>query len=102
MRESVVEKHLIARVKEIGGLHRKLAWIERHSAPDQFIAYHGVYLVECKRPTKDATEKQAREHERLRAQGVDVTVATTIEQVDMFIYRLQRKAAGAAAKKWST
>ena len=87
MRESVVEKHLTDAVDDLGGQHRKLRWIGRPHAPDQFIALPaaGVWLVELKRPGKGAEEGQAREHIRLRAAGTNVHLASTLAEVDNFL-----------------
>lgn len=98
MRESKVEKHLVARVKALGGEVRKVKWIGRRGAPDRLVIFPRrrqwtVYyageqividhpLVELKRPGEDAEDYQAREHERLRAAGFVVLVLDTIEKID--------------------
>lgn len=98
MRESLIEDQLHARVELLGGLWRRVKWIGRTDAPDDYIAVPSYYwrdasgvrrlhagfrgFVEVKRPSKDATEKQAREHERLRAVGVRVLVINTPELID--------------------
>lgn len=98
MRESTVEDLLHARIELLGGLWRRVRWIGRKDAPDDFIALPSYYwtdaigtrrlhggfrgFVECKRPSKDATASQAREHERLRAVGVRVLVINTPELID--------------------
>lgn len=110
MRESKVEKHLVARVKALGGEVRKVKWIGRRGAPDRLVLLpvrQGYQLVdkmvgrqrnderrleasdkcthpfiELKRPGLDAEDYQAREHERLRAAGFVVLVLDTIEKID--------------------
>ena len=37
MRESQIEKHLVKRVKELGGEVRKVQWIGRRGAPDRLV-----------------------------------------------------------------
>jgi hypothetical protein len=85
--EGKVEAYLKLRVKQTGGRHRKLRWLSRRGAPDQFIWWPGpdIYFVEVKRLGKDATVQQAREHKRLRADGFKVFVIDSKEAVDAFI-----------------
>ena len=37
MRESVIEKYLVQRVKALGGEVRKVNWIGRRGAPDRLV-----------------------------------------------------------------
>lgn len=37
MRERDIERHLVKRVKELGGEVRKVAWVGRRDAPDRFV-----------------------------------------------------------------
>lgn len=93
MRESQVEKHLVKRVEETGGLIRKIAYIGRRACPDRLVGWPTderfcqprKALVETKRPGGKARGEQEREHERLRAVGFHVYVLDTIEGVDKFI-----------------
>lgn len=88
MRESKIEKHLVRRVKEQGGEVRKLKWIERNSSPDRIVMHPKLRcFVELKATGKDATEAQAREHNRMRAMGEIVHVFNSIEQIDEWILR---------------
>lgn len=86
MRESKVEDYLTRQVRMHGGLVRKMKWIGRHSATDQFIALFGIdYLVEVKRPGKEPEPAQEREHTRLRSAGCRVRTVSTFLEVDKFI-----------------
>lgn len=86
MRESDVEKYLHDRVRALGGDYRRLAWIGRNGANDDLILLPGRHmLVECKRPKKEPTTAQAREHERLRAAGFEVYWVNTREMVDAIL-----------------
>lgn len=86
MRESNVEDYLHDRISALGGEYRRLAWIGRRNANDDLVLLPGRHmLVECKRPKKDATEAQAREHERLRAAGFEVHVVSTLAEVDTIL-----------------
>lgn len=107
MRESDIEKHLVKRVKELGGEIRKVAWIGRQGAPDRLVMVpqslqarreasmwgclddFRTIWIELKRPSKAATfpadaheRKQHREHERMRKMGQRVEVVDSIERVE--------------------
>lgn len=102
MRERDIERHLVRRVKELGGEVRKVQWIGRTGAPDRVVMVpwtaflctdtkdtRGTIWVELKNPDTiktfpaDARERaQAREHERMRKMGQRVEVIGTIEQVE--------------------
>ena len=101
MLERDIEKHLIKRVKELGGEVRKVQWVGRVGAPDRvvmlppgIVVYPGpefgyTIWVELKNPSTIKTfpsnpheRKQHREHERMRAMGQRVVVIGTIEGVE--------------------
>jgi len=87
MRESVVEQHLVKRVKALDGFVRKLKWIGHRGAPDRFVAIprRGMWLAELKRPGEGLEDHQAREHARLQNMDIRVVVLDSIEAVDAFI-----------------
>jgi hypothetical protein len=93
--ESIIRKALKARVEQYGGEVRAVSWLGRRHAPDVLCLFsngfgkHPLFshpkahiFVETKRPKKDATEGQAREHERMRAAGCVVLVISTLKQLD--------------------
>lgn len=100
MRERDIERHLVRRVKELGGEVRKIQWVGRASAPDRVVMLprqmvqkdiwqRSAIWVELKNPKTiltfpaDARERaQAREHDRMRKMGQRVKVIGTIEQVE--------------------
>ena len=104
MRESQIEKYLVAKVKELGGEVRKVQWIGRRGAPDRLVMLPGgrkapkgnlllnppeTIWVELKNPETIKTfpanaheRQQAREHSRMRKMGQRVEVIGTVEQVD--------------------
>lgn len=111
MLERDIEKHLVARVKELRGEIRKVHWGGRSKAPDRVVMlpYRSERMaaalkhfnlptdhlgsrtlwVELKNPEtirhfpSNAHERaQHREHERMRAVGQTVLVLGTIEQID--------------------
>jgi len=96
MKEHDIRKALDARVKAYGGETRAAAWLGRKHCPDVFVmmpagAWHAY--VETKRPKKDATEGQKREHERMQDAGCIVLVITTLEELDAWLPPLPRKPA---------
>lgn len=94
MRESQIEKHLVKRVKELGGEVRKVQWIGRRGAPDRLVMlppgiviypgpeYGYAIWVELKATGVKAEPHQLREHERMRAMGQRVVVIDSIDGVE--------------------
>ncbi|EDR2105050.1 VRR-NUC domain-containing protein [Salmonella enterica subsp. enterica] len=75
-RENIIEKHLVAEVKKVGGVAYKFISPGRRSVPDRLVLLPGgrLVFVECKAPGKEPRADQLREHERLRALGFSVVV----------------------------
>lgn len=90
MRERDIERHLVERVKALGGEVRKVAWIGRRGAPDRLVMLPGArdhstrntIWVELKAPGEKAKPHQQREHDRMRAMGQRVVVIDSIEGVE--------------------
>ena len=84
MRESDIEKHLVARVKAAGGEVRKAAWIGRAGAPDRRVMLPGKapVWVELKAPGVKTEAHQVREHNRMRRLGELVEVIDSIEGIE--------------------
>ena len=92
MRERDIERHLVKRVKEMGGEVRKVQWIGRRGAPDRLVMlphFPGAYVssggtiwVELKAPGVKPEAHQLREHERMRAMGQRVVVIDSLEGVE--------------------
>lgn len=96
MKESTIERHLVRRVKALGGEVRKVTWVGRGKAPDRRVMLAGrpgfPCWVELKNPDTirtfpaDAHERgQHREHVRMRKRGEIVHVIGTIEQVEALL-----------------
>lgn len=87
MRESVIETHLVKRVKELGGEIRKVRFLDRRGAPDRFVILptQMAVWVELKAPGQKAKPNQLREHQRLRAMGQSVVVIDSIEGVEALL-----------------
>lgn len=67
--------------EEAGWFVRKLTWVGRRGAPDRMFVKPGRFvLIEFKRPKKDATVQQSKEHVRLRQAGFEVHTCPTIEE----------------------
>lgn len=99
MRERDIERHLVARVKALGGEVRKVQWLGRRGAPDRLVMLPtrrladtidcawcnpaGVAIwVELKAPGVRPEAHQLREHERMRNMGQRVVVIDSIEGVE--------------------
>ncbi len=91
LKERDIERHLVKRVKELGGEVRKVQWIGRRGAPDRLVmlpkeAYvdddHCAIWVELKAPGKKPEPHQLREHNRMRAMGQRVEVIDSIEGIE--------------------
>lgn len=88
MKERDIEKHLVARVKEMGGEVRKVQWVGRRGAPDRAVMlpdrgwFDGTIWVELKAPGVKPKAYQLREHQRMRQMGQRVVVIDSIEGVE--------------------
>lgn len=94
MRERDIERHLVKRVKELGGEVRKVQWTGRRGAPDRLVMLPpassvavdmvtgGIVWVELKAPGVKPESHQLREHERMRRMGQRVVVIDSIEGVE--------------------
>lgn len=89
MRESQIEKHLVKRVKELGGEVRKVQWVGRRGAPDRLVMlpHRGYYehctiWVELKATGVKPEAHQVREINRMRNLGQHVEVIDSIEAVE--------------------
>lgn len=97
MRESEIEKYLVAKVKALGGEVRKVQWIGRRGAPDRLVMLQPTIprvvdglvretpactWVELKAPGKKPEPHQVREHNRMRRMGQRVVVIDSFEGVD--------------------
>lgn len=99
MRESKIREALKARVEAYGGEIRAVSWLGRRNAPDVLCLFPQEgqawmepnarpgtnAFVETKRPGKDATAAQAREHERMRAAGCVVVMVRDMSELDAWL-----------------
>lgn len=84
MRESEIERYLVAAVERAGGEVRKVKWIGRRGAPDRLVMHlrAGRLWVELKAPGEVPETHQLREHDRMRRMGQRVLVIDNKHQVD--------------------
>lgn len=89
-RESIVEAHLVKRVKQTGGYTRKAQWVGRWGCPDRWCGWengrHG--WVELKGDGGKLSVHQLRELEMLRSCGETTYVLSSIEEVDLYIHQM--------------
>ena len=101
MKESKIRQLLKARVLAYGGEVRAVSWLGRRNAPDVLLLapnesllavrlarnpYAGCTAwVETKRPGKDATAAQAREHERMRDAGCIVVMVRNEQELNEWL-----------------
>jgi hypothetical protein len=94
VRERDIERHLVRRVKELGGEVRKVQWIGRRGAPDRlvmlprsagFLPALPTIWVELKAPGVKPEAHQLREHVRMREKGQRVVVIDSIEGVEALL-----------------
>jgi hypothetical protein len=85
--EQDVEKYLVQQVKKRLGIAYKFTSPQRRSVPDRLcVLPNGVmFFVEVKKPGGLPTEKQSREHERLRTRDQRVHIATNRMEVDAIL-----------------
>ena len=84
-KESTVESYLRARVKELGGEHRKVVYQGRKGALDDWCFFPGgkLLIIECKRPKKNKLDPlQEVELKWLQGMGFAASWVNTKEQVD--------------------
>ena len=86
MLERDIEKALVARVKELGGLCEKFVSPGRRSVPDRIVILPGgrIIFVELKAPGKKPTLLQIRDHWRRHDLGCDVRVIDNLDEVGRF------------------
>lgn len=85
MRESVIEKHFVKRIRALGGEVRKVKFLDRKGAPDRLVMFqNGLSIwVELKATDGTLEPAQVREHVRLVKMGQVVMTLNSIEAVDL-------------------
>lgn len=90
MRESLIERYLVKRAKELGGDAEKFVSPAQRSVPDRIVTFpKGVIaFVEVKASGMKALPAQRRDHEKRRAKGFKVYVVNSIADVNSLLARL--------------
>lgn len=86
MRESAVERHLVQRVRSLGGMCLKIMPTIA-GVPDRLVLLPDsrAYLVELKQPRGKLSPLQLEMHRRLAAIGWPVAVLWNKEEVDLWL-----------------
>ncbi len=81
MREIGIEMGTVIRAERAGFFTRKVQWPGRRHAPDRVFAREdrGTVWIEFKKPGEKARPGQEREHEKMRAAGMEVHVCDSVE-----------------------
>lgn len=82
MTEAAVENPVVARAESAGIFVRKLAWVGRRAAPDRLFAHKtlgGAVFIEFKDKGEKPGMLQKREHELMRAAGLEVHVCDNVD-----------------------
>lgn len=82
--EKTLERNLVCKVKELGGIALKYSSMYVTAYPDRIVMFPGglLFWVELKSPGKVPTELQNIRHEELRALGQKVYVVDSEESLN--------------------
>lgn len=86
--ERNVRAYLVKRVREEEGEIKKVRWIGRRFAPDDFVwipKWKFPKMAETKAPGEKPSPGQEREHIKLRRMGIEVWVLDSYDAVDSFL-----------------
>lgn len=85
-RETVIEEAVVQHGEKVGFLVRKCVYAGRRGSPDRWFFGRGyVFCIEFKKPEKEPTLQQSREHDRLRGAGVPVFSCSSISAARIII-----------------
>jgi hypothetical protein len=87
-RESHVERHLVKRVVEIGGITEKVTVLGSRGFFDRLVVLPGgnIFFVELKRPKVGRlSAQQLARHVKYRQLGANVVVLASVEAVDAWL-----------------
>ncbi|MDG4968266.1 VRR-NUC domain-containing protein [Lactococcus lactis] len=88
--ENDIEKRLIKKVKELGGLSFKFTSPSTKGVPDRIVIFNGrTHFIELKRPTGTPRALQLYWISEIKNQGVDALTLSTFEEVDEFVEELR-------------
>lgn len=88
--ENDIEKRLIKKVKDLGGLSFKFTSPSTKGVPDRIVIFNGqTHFVELKRPNGAPRALQLYWISEIKSQGVDALTLSTFDEVDEFVERLK-------------
>ena len=83
MRERLIERHLVGRIKKLGGVAFKMDASIYSGIPDRLVILDGVFtLVELKATGEKPRPAQLAFHRRLAKTGVVVLIIDSKEEID--------------------
>ena len=87
-----LQDHLKHIVQKSGGQYRKVRWEGRRGCPDCFVwwTWPNAAFIEIKADNDRVSKVQAHEIERMRADGIPVFIARTIEEIDEIVKKVQK------------
>ena len=87
-----LQDHLKHVVQKSGGQYRKVRWEGRRGCPDCFVwwTWPNAAFIEIKADNDRVSKVQAHEIERMRADGIPVFIARTIEEIDEIVKKVQK------------
>ena len=93
MREKIIEKELVARVKAMGGIAPKFTSPRFDGMPDRLVLLPGgrMGFVELKAPGKKPRALQLARHRLLRRLGFKVYVIDGTEQIDSVLEEIDHE-----------
>lgn len=79
--EQRIEEAVVRKAERAGFFVRKVSWVGRVHAPDRVFSHpdRGTVWIEFKAPGEPARPGQAREHEKMRAAGMEVHVCDNVQ-----------------------
>lgn len=84
--ENDVEKRLINKIKNLGGITFKFTSPSTKGVPDRIVIYDGVVaFVEVKRPGEEPRALQRYWLKELSHQHIPTAIVSTFEEVDSFV-----------------
>ena len=86
-----LQAHLKKRVKDTGGEYRKVKWEGRNGCPDCLIwwTWPQAAFVEIKAPGDRYSALQLREIARMKAAGIPVFTAHSVEDIDAIVQEVR-------------
>ncbi len=86
VRESLIEDYLVQEVKKLGGERRKVKWIGRRGAPDNYVMFYGrCFWAEIKATGEALDSHQIREFILMQEHGATIYIIDSFDKVDQML-----------------